>query len=838
MIELNPDPGLAPQARPQWIPPMTSVIPDPTRCPVAEATTPSTAIPREPGSFERAAVRYAARGWPVLPLHSIRDGRCTCGNADCGSAGKHPRTAHGCKDGWTDSDIIRGWWSRWPDANIGVCTGAESGIVMLGPDGDAGIMDLANLEEQFGYLPDTPTAKSGSGGRHLLFRHPGQPLKNRKNHLGTSIDARGDGGYFVAAPSANANGNYEWIDGPDDVPVAEMPQWLVEWWTRDKIAPPPPPDDPLPYRPTPGADNYARAVAYVAGMPEAIGTGGHRGHDATFKAARACYTGFALSVEETYRLLRTHYNPRCIPPWNDGELRHKAQSAADTPSRYPRGYLLRAERSDRGGTANVGTAGTTGPGDEPRKPRFQIYSDAEFASGDFRPNWLIKNVLVRGEPYGIGAAMKSLKTSLGCDMAISLATGTPFLNTFAVVKPVGTLFLSGESGRGTTQMLRSRILASRQLRGIDPNRMFWQFDVPQLDDLTGMEELVDEYARRDVEVAILDPLYLMFGDVDPKSIFEAGRALRNVAKVFVDRGVTPILIHHANRTLKTGEKMELHHLSHAGFAEFVRQFMLINRTTEFQYDGRHSLNVRFGGSVGLTSEHAVEVDEGILLEDFSGRKWDVTVTSAVQVRQATVEDKDANRTEATRRKMAAKRTKFLADIDTEMEKGFPAVTANKLKTDYGWQHADIKTISECLLLDGLIEPHEFTFKAGKGSPQTATGFRRPVPSTQIELQFPDEPVGNDQPVFSEGQPAQPADAGDGGGHHADEPVGLSPLKGDNHGQPADAHHPEENRKTNQVKPAKTGRRKKPADATMRGKRTASRDRPDGECSPPVISADP
>jgi hypothetical protein len=39
------------------------------------------------------ALRCAARGWPVFPLHSVRDGRCSCNKPDCRDTGKHPLTA-------------------------------------------------------------------------------------------------------------------------------------------------------------------------------------------------------------------------------------------------------------------------------------------------------------------------------------------------------------------------------------------------------------------------------------------------------------------------------------------------------------------------------------------------------------------------------------------------------------------------------------------------------------------------------------------------------------------------------------------------------------------------
>jgi len=46
-----------------------------------------------------AALDYSKRGWPVIPLHSIKsDGRCSCGSETCSSQGKHPRTRHGLND--------------------------------------------------------------------------------------------------------------------------------------------------------------------------------------------------------------------------------------------------------------------------------------------------------------------------------------------------------------------------------------------------------------------------------------------------------------------------------------------------------------------------------------------------------------------------------------------------------------------------------------------------------------------------------------------------------------------------------------------------------------------
>jgi hypothetical protein len=75
------------------------------------------------------ALAYASHGFCVFPLHSVREGRCSCGH-DCGkNAAKHPRVKGGYKAATTDPEQIKAWWSKWSDGNIGIATGYASRLV-------------------------------------------------------------------------------------------------------------------------------------------------------------------------------------------------------------------------------------------------------------------------------------------------------------------------------------------------------------------------------------------------------------------------------------------------------------------------------------------------------------------------------------------------------------------------------------------------------------------------------------------------------------------------------------------------------------------------------------
>lgn len=183
-----------------------------------------------------AALAYAERGWHVFPLHTPQpDGSCSC-NRECGrDIGKHPRTMTGLNAATTNSEQIAEWWEMWPTANIGIRTGAISGLVIVDADGDQGWQDLRNLEADHG-IPDTIAVNTGSGGLHLYLKHPGGTIQNSTKAIAPGLDVRGDGGYAVAPPSLHHSGTrYSWDElatRPDAETTVTDPGRMPEWMVR------------------------------------------------------------------------------------------------------------------------------------------------------------------------------------------------------------------------------------------------------------------------------------------------------------------------------------------------------------------------------------------------------------------------------------------------------------------------------------------------------------------------------------------------------------------------------------------------------------------------------
>nr|WP_255648035.1 bifunctional DNA primase/polymerase [Pseudalkalibacillus hwajinpoensis] len=193
-----------------------------------------------------AAIAYARKlNWAVFPLHTPNGYFCSCHNSNCQSSGKHPRIKNGLRAASTNCGEINKWWQKWPDANIAIATGKKSGFIVLDVDprhgGDDSLNQLINKHAPF---PNTIEAITGGGGRHILFKDPGH-VKNRTNIL-PGLDIRGEGGYIAVAPSLHVSGKkYEWelSSRPLDVPLSDMPEWLLKMIVEPLHGKPKKPDD-------------------------------------------------------------------------------------------------------------------------------------------------------------------------------------------------------------------------------------------------------------------------------------------------------------------------------------------------------------------------------------------------------------------------------------------------------------------------------------------------------------------------------------------------------------------------------------------------------------------
>jgi Bifunctional DNA primase/polymerase, N-terminal len=196
-----------------------------------------------------AALGYASRGIPVLPLHSplphrgdlqaLTSGRplgpnaswtsCSCRDPSCGQPGKHPLGSlvpHGVKDATTNRARVLAWWTSHPQANIGLATGHLFDV--LDVDGPTGEQAIRTLAATHGLASSGPLVRTGGGGWHYYLTPTG--LGNVHPTGLEHVDWRGRGGYVVAPPSRHRSGRpYQWAPGRDlDTPPGMVPAVLLE----------------------------------------------------------------------------------------------------------------------------------------------------------------------------------------------------------------------------------------------------------------------------------------------------------------------------------------------------------------------------------------------------------------------------------------------------------------------------------------------------------------------------------------------------------------------------------------------------------------------------------
>jgi hypothetical protein len=237
-----------------------------------------------------AALGYAARGIPVLPLHhpvtrpraatATADGRlaragvevgCSCRDRSCGPVGKHPighLVPGGLAEATCNRARILAWWTRHPQANIGLACGHRFDVLDL--DGPQAVAALRAYADQHGAaLPaGGPVVRTGrpEQGWHYYLAPAGL---GRHRGLLEQVEYQGRGGYVVAPPSRHATGRpYRWARDLDHA-LPALPGPLRELVERQRVVRPsglgvpvPVPDGPEhPYARAALAAELARVAA-------------------------------------------------------------------------------------------------------------------------------------------------------------------------------------------------------------------------------------------------------------------------------------------------------------------------------------------------------------------------------------------------------------------------------------------------------------------------------------------------------------------------------------------------------------------------------------------------
>ena len=229
---------------------------------------------------------------------------------------------------------------------------------------------------------------------------------------------------------------------------------------------------------------------------------------------------------------------------------------------------------------------------------------------------------------------KRLKTSVLVDLAFSLATAGYFLGKFRVPVAVAAGIMSAESGLAT---LKETIHAAARAAGVDPStvhNLIISDRVPQLNSLEHLDAVTEFLDRFGLVVLIIDPAFLAMDGADAGNLFIQGQLLRRISELCQERGVTLVLCHHTRKAAGVAyEPLELASISWSGFAEFARQWLLINRREPYiPGTGSHRLWLTVGGSVGHGGLWGLNVEEGVYtVED--GRYWQVKVLDPSEVKE-------------------------------------------------------------------------------------------------------------------------------------------------------------------------------------------------------------
>ena len=258
-----------------------------------------------------AALGYAAARWPVFLLSRTKRPLANCEKCPSDPPAHDPQgcrclTCHGFYAATRDPKTLRRMVARVPGGMLAIRTGSASGLVVVDVDPAHGGTDSLTQLVKDGLCSPTRWVRTGSGGLHLYYRHPGLHTRVRcsAGQVAPGVDIRADGGYVVAPPSIHpvTRRPYVWAD--EGASVVEMAPRLLDVCQR---ADRPPAPAPVGLTTTARAGAISNPSALLASLVTTVRTSGPGRRRVTLYgaargAARIVAAG-AMSSSDAYAAL-------------------------------------------------------------------------------------------------------------------------------------------------------------------------------------------------------------------------------------------------------------------------------------------------------------------------------------------------------------------------------------------------------------------------------------------------------------------------------------------------------------------------------------------------------